>query len=48
MATLIFTLQRSMAQGIIGHSFEVYNYRFKQMYEISRGAIRKFVNMNIM
>ena len=48
MSTLMFTLQRSMAQGIIGRSSEIYGRRFKETYETSRGAVRDFGYMNIM
>ena len=48
MSTLVFTLQRSMAQGIIGRSSEIYGRRFKETYETSRGAVRDFGYMNIM
>ena len=48
MSTLMFTLQRSMAQGIIGRSSEIYGGRFKETYETSRGAVRDFAYMNIM
>ena len=45
---LMFTLQRSMAQGIIARSSEIYGRRFKETYETSRGAVRDFGYMNIM
>ena len=38
MFTLVFTLQRSMAQGIIGRSSEIFRQRFKETYETSRGC----------
>ena len=46
--TLMFTLQRSMAQGIIGRSSEIYGQRFKETYGTSRVAVRDFGYMNIM
>ena len=48
MFTLMSTLQRSMAQRIIGRSYEIYGRRFKETYETSRGAVRDFGYMNIM
>ena len=48
MSTLMFTLQRSMALGVIGRSSEIYGRRFKETYETSRGAVRDFGYMNIM
>ena len=39
MSTLMFTLQRSMARGIIGRSSKIYWRRFKETYETSRGAV---------
>ena len=48
MSSLMFTLQRTMASGIIGRSFEVYGRKHKEHFETSRGAIRDFGYLNSM
>ena len=46
MSSIMFSLQRSMAEGIIGRNFEIYGRQYQETGETSTEMIRNFGRMS--
>ena len=46
-STLMFTLQRNMADGILQRSADIYGRKFKEFYETSLETIEGFEYLNV-